>query len=158
MLKKSNSLAFVIIVIVVLSTQVAFAGSKVDNEDCPVFISSQVMGKQVSQFTNGSTTVEGLITGFAATSFPVEVTFKTLTNFFSISRYQATASSMNLMDVTGKNSLCRYEFDMKFDQRGSIQNIIVDWKVKFPTEGLYAINIFIDGTLIGYFPFYVWAR
>lgn len=138
--------------------QIANAGVRVSNNDSPIFISSHVMGGQVIQYPNGNYSMMGLITGFAVDKFPYNVAFQTSTNFISTIRYKPALSAIVLSDASGKATISRYEFDMKFERAGAVNTQIVDWKISFPVEGFYAYNIFIDGVLVGYYPFYVWLR
>jgi hypothetical protein len=158
MLKKRNYITLFVVLLLLFSMQIAWAGIKVAKDNCPVFVSSHEMGDQVIQYPRGMYSIMGLTTGFITDRFPVNVTFKTLTNFISVARYQPVINSLVLTDSSGKNNMGRYEFDMKFDRSGSLYTQVVDWKVSFPIEGFYAINIFVDGTLVGYYPFYVGLR
>lgn len=133
-----------------------YAAIRVD--DGPVFVSSHVMGNQVVQYQNGSRSLDGLLMGFTAAAFPARTVFSTSTNFVSTSQFRSVANAMVLTDASGKANLCRYEFELFFPRSGAMQNQIVQWKVSFPSEGFYAINIFVDGALVGYYPFYVWAK
>ena len=137
--------------------QSASAGIKVINGDCPVFISSHMMGSQVIPYPNGMNSMMGVLVGFSADKFPINVNFQTLTNFFSVARYQPVTSALVLTDSSGKNNLARYEFQMNFDRPGAVYNEMIDWKISLPSEGFYAFNVFVDGNLVGYYPFYVWS-
>lgn len=155
MIKKKKFVTFALFLVMFISTQRAFGEIKVVNGDCPVFITSHMIGGQVVQYPNGMYSMMGVITGFAAEKFPSNISFKTLTNFSSVARYQPVLAALVLSDGTGKNNLGRYEFESKFDRPGSMYTQIVDWKVSFPTEGFYAFNVFVDGKLVGYYPLYV---
>ena len=158
MLKARTLFTLLLLLFLLASAQTSYAGIKVTKDDCPVFISIHEMGDQVIQYPKGSYSMMGLATGFLADKFPLNVNFKTLTTFVSVSRYQPTISAMVLSDSTGKTSMGRTEFDMKFARPGTMYTQLVDWKAVFPAEGFYAINIFVDGTLVGYYPFYVGLR
>ncbi len=158
MQRKRNVIHFLVSILVLFFVQTAWAGVKVVQDDCPVFIANNVMGGQVVQHPNGMYSMMGVITGFTANEFPLNVTFKTLTNFISVARYKPVTSALVLTDGSGKNNMSRYEFEMKFDRMGAMYTQIVDWKSNFPSEGFYALNVFVDGTLVGYYPFYVGAR
>lgn len=126
--------------------------------DHPVFVSSHTMGNQIVQYQNGNRSFDNIIMGFTATGFPVKTIFSTSTNFISTAKFGSVANAMVLTDAAGKTTLCRYEFELNFPRAGAMQNQIVQWKVSFPSAGFYALNIFVDGTLVGYFPFYVWEK
>lgn len=157
-LRKRSSVIFIVILLLLFFTQIANAEIKIVNGDCPVFISSHVMGGQVAQYPNAMYSMMGVVTGFSADKFPINVAFKTMTNFTSVARYQPVLSAIVLTDGTGKNNMTRYEFASKFDRPGAMYTQIVDWKVSFPGEGFYAFNIFVDGKLVGYYPFFVASR
>ncbi|KYZ76564.1 hypothetical protein AXX12_09040 [Anaerosporomusa subterranea] len=158
MLHKRSFLTILLGLFLLLLPQVSHASIKVITGDHPVFVSSHVMGNQVIQYQNGNRSLDGLIMGFAAAQFPAKVAFSTSTNFIATGQFQSVSNAMVLTDSLGKANLCRLEFDLKFPRAGAMQNQIVQWKVTFPTEGFYAINVFVDGTLVGYYPFYVWAK
>ena len=158
MLKKKNVIQLVLVLFLLFPVQITWAGIKVVQDDCPVFVSSHVMGSQAVQYPNGMYSMMGLITGFAADQFPLDVSFKTLTNFIAVGRYQPITSALVLSDGSGKKNMARYEFEMNFDRGGTMYTQIIDWKITFPSEGFYSYNVFIDGILVGYYPFYVWAR
>ena len=157
-MRKRNVVSFIVVLLLLFSVQIACAGIQVVKDDCPVFVASNVMGTQVVQYPNGIYSMMGLVTGFTADKFPLDVNFKTLTNFIAAARYKPVTSSLVLTDSSGKNNISRYEFEMKFDRAGSMYTQIVDWKITFPAEGFYAFNVFVDGALVGYFPFYVWNK
>lgn len=151
-------LVALVLLFILLSSQIAFAGIKVNNEDKPVFISSHMMGAEVIQQPNGVSSLGGIITGFAGNHFPLPTRFKTLTTFIATGRYDSPLSSFILTNDTGKETLARYDFQMFFARPGTMSTQIVDWKINFPAEGFYALNVFVDGTLVGYYPFYVWTN
>jgi len=132
------------------------AGIKVSLQDKPVFISSHMMGASVIRHPNGMSSLDGIITGFAGSQFPLPTRFKTLTNFIATGRYESHQSTVILTNDTGKEALARYDFAMSFPRPGTLFTQIIDWQINFPQEGFYAFNIFVDGTLVGYYPFYVW--
>lgn len=158
MQRKRFLIALVLIITLLLSSQVVFASIKVLNGDKPVFVSSHIMGSEVIRQPNGVSSLGGIITGFAGNSFPLQARFKTLTTFIATARYQSPASSFVLTDDTGKQTLARYDFNMFLDRPGAMYTQLIDWKIKFPAEGFYAFNVFVDGALVGYYPFYVWTN
>ncbi|MGI6092318.1 MAG: hypothetical protein GX348_02145 [Veillonellaceae bacterium] len=143
---------------ILLSSQVAFAGIKVSNDDKPVFVSSHMMGGEVFQQPNGVSTLSGIATGFAGDRFPLNVRFKTLTTFVATARYESPESTIILTDYSGKKILTKCDFYMFLARPGALDTKIIDWNITFPEEGFYAFNIFVDGTLVGYYPFYVWTK
>jgi hypothetical protein len=157
-LHKRSLLTILLGIFLLILPHVSHASIKVVTGDHPVFVSSHVMGNQIVQYQNGSRSLDGLIMGFTATGFPAKTAFSTSTNFIATGKFQSVSNAMVLTDAVGKTNLCRYEFDLNFPRAGAMQNQIVQWKVSFPNEGFYAINIFVDGTLVGYYPFYVWAK
>jgi hypothetical protein len=148
-------LALILFFLLIISVQAAYAGIKVENGECPVYISHHQMGNQIVKDRNGSLSILGAITGFASPKFPVDVSFRTLTTFLAVRRYQTEYASMVLTDSSGRNKLVSCDFKMIFEQEGAPYVQIADWKVRFPAEGFYAFNIFVDGTLVGYYPFYI---
>ncbi|MCX7780499.1 MAG: hypothetical protein N2491_06230 [Negativicutes bacterium] len=157
MLKLRIPTIVILLMILLCSIQHAAAGIKVASGDIPVYVSGHVMGGQVVRHANGLHSMNGVITGFAANQFPVEVIFKTMTSFVATARFQPAICSIVLADDTGKKTISRYDFNLTFERPGTTSVMIVDWKVKFPAEGFYAFNVFIDGVLVGYNPFYVWT-
>lgn len=157
MCKQVRVIAFAVLLMLLFS-QVSFAAVKVVANESPVFVSTHVMGKQIIQYQNGSRTMEGLAMGFSAPQFPANAVFSTSTDFVAVGKYQSVSNAMVLTDALGKNSLCRYEFNLNFPRAGAMLNQTIQWKVKFPSEGFYALNIFVDGNLVGYYPFFVSSR
>lgn len=157
-MKRTLFIALFFTLTLFISSQAVFAGIKVSNDDKPVFISSHMMGGEVFQQPNGVSTLSGIATGFAGDRFPLNVRFKTLTTFVATARYDSPASTIILTNYTGKQILTKYDFNMFLARPGAINTQIVDWKITFPEEGFYAFNIFVDGTLVGYYPFYVWTN
>jgi hypothetical protein len=157
-LHKQNFIIILLGFFLLLFPQISHASIKVVTGDNPVFVSSHVMGNQIVQYQNGNRALEGLIMGFTAAQFPAKTVFSTSTNFIATGKFQSVSNAMTLTDSLGKANLCRYEFNLNFPRAGAMQNQIVQWKVTFPNEGFYAINIFVDGALVGYYPFYVWAK
>lgn len=156
--KRNFFLAILLGFLLLLLPQISQASIKVIAGDHPVFVSSHVMGNQIIQYQNGNRSLDGLIMGFTAAGFPAKTVFSTSTNFIATGKFGSVSNAMVLTDAAGKANLCRYEFDLNFPRAGAMQNQIVQWKVSFPNEGFYAINIFVDGALVGYYPFYVWAK
>lgn len=132
--------------------QLAQAGIKVENGECPVYVASHQMGNQLVQNPNGSLSMHGLITGFATPQFPLEVRFRTMTTFVATRKYQTEYASIVLTDSTGKQKLAAIDFTMLFESGGTPYVRVSDWQVAFPAEGFYAFNVFVDGTLVGYYP------
>lgn len=140
------------------SVQAANAGIKVENGDCPVYIANHQMGSQLVQNPNGSLTMHGLITGFSALKFPLDTYFRTMTTFVATRKYQTEYATIVLTDSTGKNKLASSDFKMIFEREGAPYVRVSDWKVSFPAAGFYAFNIFVDGTLVGYYPISVTGK
>lgn len=158
MKRRKLFIALFAILILLLSSQAVFAGIKVSNDDKPVFISSHMMGGEVFRQPNGNSSLNGIATGFAGERFPLQVRFKTLTTFVATARYESPISTIILTNYSGKDTLAKFDFNMFLARPGAINTQIVDWKISFPEEGFYAFNIFVDGTLVGYYPFYVWTN
>ncbi|MEG6586673.1 DUF6941 family protein [Dendrosporobacter sp. 1207_IL3150] len=157
-MRRRRAFFVLIVIITLLCSSHAYAGIKVTSGDKPVFISSHMMGTEVIRERNGMASLSGLITGFGVSQFPFQVRFKTLTNFIGTARYDSPISSLVLTDETGKETVARYDFNMFLDRPGATYSQVIDWKVTFKSEGFYAYNVFVDGTLVGYYPFYVWTN
>lgn len=140
------------------SAQAAYAGIKVENGDCPVYIANHQMGSQLVQNPNGSLSMHGLIPGFMAQKFPLDAYFRTMTTFVATRKYQTEYATIVLTDSTGKNKLATNDFKMVFEREGAPYVKVSDWKVSFPSAGFYAFNIFVDGTLVGYYPISVTGK
>ncbi|MDD4601753.1 hypothetical protein SDC9_13696 [bioreactor metagenome] len=158
MRRKKVFVTLLLMLTLFLPSQTVFAGIKVSDDGKPVFISSHMMGGDVIRQPNGNSSLNTIITGFAGNSFPLQVRFKTLTTFIATARYESPISTIVLTNDTGKETLSRYNFTMFLNRPGAMYTQVVDWKISFPTEGFYAFNIFVDGALVGYYPFYVWTN
>lgn len=145
----------IMLVLLLGSVQAVHAEIKIENGDCPVYISNHQMGSHIVQNPNGSLSMHGLITGFAAPKFPLDTYFRTIITFSSTRKYQTEYASIVLSDSLGKNKLANHDFKMIFADEGIPYIQVSDWKVSFPKADFYAFNIFVDGKLVGYYPFYV---
>ena len=143
------------VVLMLGSVQAVNAEIKVENGDCPVYISNHQMGSQIVKDRNGNLSIYGLILGYVAPKFPLETSFKTIVTFSATRKYQTEYASIVLSDSLGKNKLANQDFKMFFQQEGMPYAQVSDWKVSFPKADFYAFNIFVDGKLVGYYPFYV---
>lgn len=158
MQRKTISFIVLLTISLLLFPQAVFAGVKVTTDDKPVYVTSHMLGSELIQHPNGSTSLENIITGFVADKYPLQAQFKTLTSFVSTARYESPVTTIMITNDSGKEILAKYDFNMLLARPGSIYNQIVNWKVSFPAEGFYAFNIFVDGTLVGYYPFYIWTK
>lgn len=157
-MKRKSILVFIVLWLTSMTMSVAYAEIKVVNNECPVYVSSHIIGSDILPYPQGNCSVMGLITGFSGLQFPMDVEFKTLTVFTSLAHYRPMLSTLVLTDNTGKMVLNRYEFATKFDYAGASYTQIMSWKVRFPKPGIYAFNMFIDGILVGYYPICVSPR
>lgn len=156
---KQKIIVFTVLMLILLvSTPAAFASIKVMTEDKPVFISSHMMGSDIIKHANGMTSLDNILMGFAGMRFPLEAKFKTLTTFTATASYESPVSTVLITNYSGKINLARYDFSMMFNGPGSMHTQAIEWKISFPEEGFYAFNIFVDGALVGYYPFYVWQQ
>lgn len=157
-MKRKSILVFIVFLLTAMNLSVANAEIKVVNNECPVYVSSHIIGSDILPYPPGNCSVMGLITGFSGSQFPMDAQFKTVTVFTALAHYRPMLSTLVLTDNTGTIVLNRYEFAAKFDYVGASYTQIMSWKVRFPQPGIYAFNMFIDGILVGYYPICVSSK